>query len=108
MSFSASPSPSRRCARLSANSSMPRNPHILVRLVRWLALILSLLLAFRVGARADFLEKVHDALSLNDPQNRFHLQWSGLVDLEEYFIDRPAPALIFADRTFLLNPRLTL
>ena len=63
---------------------------------------------FRISARADFLEKVHDALSLNDPQNRFHLQLSGLVDLETYFIDQPAPALIFTDRDFLLNPRLTL
>lgn len=87
---------------------MPRNAHILVRLFRWPALILSLALTFRGNARADFLEKVHNALSLNDPDHRFHLQLSGLVDLETYFIDRPAPALIFADRTFLLNPRLTL
>lgn len=60
------------------------------------------------AARADFLDKVHDTLSLSDPQNRFHLQLSGLVDLEAYSIDQPAPGLIFSDHDFLLNPRLTL
>jgi hypothetical protein len=97
-----------RCARPSENFSMPRRSHILVRLFRWPALILSLLLTFRNSARADFFEKIHDTLSLNDPDHRFHLQLSGLVDLETYFIDQPAPALIFTDRDFLLNPRLTL
>lgn len=87
---------------------MPRNSYILVRLFRWPALILSLVLTFRGAARADSLEKVHDAFSLSDPDHRFHLQLSGLVDLESYFIDRPAPALIFTNRDSLLNPRLTL
>jgi hypothetical protein len=87
---------------------MPRSSHISVRLVRWPALILSLVLIFRDNARADFLEKVHDALSLNDPQNRFHLQLSGLVDLETYLLNQPPPALIDTDHDFLFNPRLTL
>ena len=81
---------------------MPRNSHILVRLFRWPALILSLVLTFRGNARADFLEKVHDALSLNDPDHRFHLQLSGLVDLETYFIDQPAPASFLPTATFFL------
>jgi hypothetical protein len=59
-------------------------------------------------ARADFVEKIHDALSLHDSHDRFHFQLSGLVDLETYFIDQPAPGLIFSDRDFLLNPRLHL
>jgi hypothetical protein len=87
---------------------MRRNP---VSFVRWcgsVALILAGLLASGLNARADFMEKVHDALSLNDPQGRFQLQLSGLVDLETYFIDQPAPALIFSERDFLFNPRLTL
>src|SRR2546421_8603054 len=103
MSSSANRSQSMRCAQPLANFSMPRNSPILIRLVRWPALILSLALIFRGPARADFLEKVHDTLSLGDPDHRFHLQLSGLFDLETYFIDRPAPALIFADRKFLLN-----
>ena len=87
---------------------MPPDPPILVRLFRRLALILFLVLIFQGGAHADFLEKAQDALSLTAPDQRFHLQLSGLFDLETYFIDRPAPALISTDRDFLLNPRLTL
>jgi len=87
---------------------MPPNPPILVRLSRRLASILFLVLIFRDGARADFLEKAQNALSLSDPDQRFHLQLSGLFDLETYFIDQPAPALILTNQDFLLNPRLTL
>jgi hypothetical protein len=87
---------------------MRRSSHILARLRLRAALILALVLTGRSIAQADFLEKLHNTLSLNDPDDRFHLQLSGLVDLETYFIDRPAPGLIFADRDFLLNPRLTL
>jgi hypothetical protein len=87
---------------------MRRSPHILAGLFRWPALIFSLVLSFQNAARADFLEKTHKALSLKDPQDRFHLQLSGLVDLETYFIDQSAPGLIFTDGDFLLNPRLTL
>ena len=87
---------------------MPPSSFILVPLFRRSALILLLILSLGLPARADFLRKVHDALSLSDPDQRFHLQLSGLVDLETYFIDQPAPALLFTDRDFLVNPRLTL
>jgi hypothetical protein len=87
---------------------MRRNPVSLVRWCRSLALIMAGVLASRVNARADFMEKVNDALSLNDSQGRFHLQLSGLADLETYFIDQPAPALILSEHDFLFNPRLTL
>jgi hypothetical protein len=97
-----------RCAKPSVSFSVPRNSPIFVRLFRWPALVLSLVLTLRGSARADFLEKAQDALSLSDSDHRFHLQLSGLVDLETYFIDQPAPALILTDRDFLLNPRLTL
>jgi hypothetical protein len=73
-----------------------------------LALIFTVAVALRLTARADFLEKTHEAFSLSDPENRFHLQLSGLADLEAYSIDQPAPGLIFSDHDFLLNPRLTL
>jgi hypothetical protein len=84
----------------------PSSP-ALVCLFRWPALILCLALTFRGNARADFLEKTHEALSLQDPNHRFHLQLSGLFDLETYFTDQPPPALISSDRDFFLNPRLT-
>src|SRR5205823_5086596 len=50
----------------------------------------------------------NDTLSLSDADRHFHLQLSGLLDLETYFIDQPPSALIYTDRDFLLNPRLTL
>jgi hypothetical protein len=87
---------------------MPRSPFNPVRSCRWLTLVLALFVSAGGTARADFFEKVHDALSLNDSHDRFHLQLSGLLDLETYFIDQPAPALIFTDNDFLLNPRLRL
>lgn len=77
---------------------MPRKPSLLIFVA----------LASALSARADFLEKTHDALSLNGPQDSFHLQLSGLADLEAYSIDQPTPALIFSEHDFLLNPRLTL
>jgi hypothetical protein len=70
--------------------------------------ILLLPVALCFTARADFLEKIHDTFSLNAPQGRFHLQLSGLADLEAYSIDQPTPGLIFSEHDFLLNPRLTL
>jgi hypothetical protein len=87
---------------------MPRSSSIPLRSCSWLALILGFVLTARLTARADVFEKIHDALSINDSNDRFHFQLSGLVDLEAYFIDQPAPGLIFTDRDFLLNPRLWL
>ena len=72
------------------------------------SLLIGVALVAALTAHADFLDKVHDTLSLNDSQNRFHLQLSGLADLEAYSVDQPAPALIFSEHDFLLNPRLTL
>jgi hypothetical protein len=73
-----------------------------------LALILALAIVAPGVARAEFFEKVHKVLSLDDSQDRFHFQLSGLLDLETYLIDQPAPGLIFSDHDFLLNPRLRL
>jgi hypothetical protein len=83
---------------------MPPDSPILFRGIRWLGVLLALV----ATARADLLEKVHDSLSLNDSQNRFHFQLSGMADLEGYLIDQPPPALILSSRNFLLSPRLRL
>ncbi len=87
---------------------MLRNSSTLFRLFRWPALILCLAVTSRNVARADFLEKTHEALSLQDPAHRFHLQLSGLFDLEAYSFDQPPPGLLFAAHDSFLNPRLTL
>lgn len=86
---------------------MPRDPLPFRRIAK--ACALGLLLAFSpLAARADFLREMHQALSLHDSQKRFQLQLSGLVDAETYFLDQPAPALLFTEHNFLFNPRLTL
>src|SRR3954468_13270303 len=87
------------CGRPSANFSMRPRASLPILLVA---------AALRLTARADFLEKIHNAFSLNDPENRFHLQLSGVADLGAYSTDHPSPGFIFSDHDFLLNPRLTL
>src|SRR5438874_2336091 len=59
-------------------------------------------------ARGDLLDRVNDTLSIRNSQNQFQLQLSGLIDLEGYFTDQRAPALINTDDSFLFNPRLSL
>src|SRR3954454_5419277 len=79
--------------------------------LRWLGragLTLWLTLPFRFANGSDFLDRVHETLSINDSHGRFHLQLSGLIDLETYLIDQPAPGLIYTDDDILFNPRLTL
>jgi len=67
-----------------------------------------LILFLALDSRADLLDQVNDALSIRDSKHEFQLQLNGLVDLESYFIDQRAPALIEADRGFLFNPRLSI
>src|SRR2546423_15511184 len=86
------------CPDPSSSFSMPRKSSLLIFVA----------VASALPARAAFLDKVRDSLSLSDSQNRFHLQLSGLADLEAYSIDQPATGLIFSAHDFLLNPRLTL
>ena len=77
---------------------------------KWLLVLLAILpIAMQAGdARADFMRDVHDALAIDDPQDRFHLQLSGLLDAETYFIDGHSPGLLFTDDNILFNPRVTI
>jgi hypothetical protein len=59
-------------------------------------------------AQADFLDDATQKLSLSLFQNQVQLRLSGTFDLETYFVDQPAPGLVFTGNTFLLNPRLTI
>ena len=54
-------------------------------------LVAALLLLFVTFARADFLEEADRKLSVSLFQDHLHLQLSGLFDLEDYFIEQPAP-----------------
>jgi hypothetical protein len=71
-----------------------------------IALWFSLIALTRVAA-GDFFEQLHDKLSIHSPDNKFNLQITGLFDLEGYYLDQPAPGLIFTNDNFLVNPRLT-
>jgi hypothetical protein len=71
-------------------------------------LILAIVLMLVLETRAGLLEQANDALYFHDSENRFQLQLSGLVDLETYYLDQPAPGLIFTGNHFLFNPRLTI
>src|SRR4051812_16775672 len=84
------------CGKRSGSFSMRR---------KVAAIFLALSASF---AQAEFMRDVHQALSVHDPQDVFHLQLSGLIDAETYFIDGPAPGLLFTDDDILFNPRLTL
>src|SRR5262245_6293563 len=59
-------------------------------------------------AKADFLDDANRMLSLGDSNSQFHLRISGLLDLEAYYLDQPAPGLIDTERNYLFNPRLTI
>ena len=59
-------------------------------------------------ARADFLDDANRMLSLSNVNNSFHFRLSGLLDLEGYYLDQPAPGLIATNNNFLFNPRLAI
>jgi hypothetical protein len=82
---------------------MPRN--LILRIIFGLLLALDAAAIARAG---DLSDRVNDALSIRDPKNQFQLQLSGLVDLETYFIEQPAPGVIYTPHDFLFNPRLTI
>src|SRR5262249_29177303 len=80
----------------------------LTRQVRCVATLLVVLVISANPARADFLDDANRMLSLGDNNSQFHLRISGLLDLEGYYLDQPAPGLIDTDDNLLFNPRLTI
>ena len=64
------------------------------------------LTATRLAAE-DFLDQIDDALTINAFDGNVRARLSGLIDLELYRIDLPAPGLIDANHHFLANPRLS-
>ncbi|MEY2527769.1 MAG: hypothetical protein QOE73_2540 [Verrucomicrobiota bacterium] len=66
------------------------------------------LIALTPAVAGDFFEQLHDKLSIHSPDGKFSLQITGLLDLEGYYLDQPAPGLIFTEDNFLINPRLSL
>ncbi|MCE9520206.1 MAG: hypothetical protein K8R87_11730 [Verrucomicrobia bacterium] len=56
----------------------------------------------------ELLDRVDQALTFSTKDGGLRARLSGLIDLETYNFSQPAPALIYSDQNFLLNPRLTL
>jgi hypothetical protein len=65
------------------------------------------LAAARLAAQ-DFLDRVDDALTVTAFHDQVRARLSGLIDLEGYYFQQPAPGLIYASGNTLFNPRLTL
>lgn len=75
--------------------------------VRNTAALSFFLIALSPAAGGDFFDQLHDTLSIHSSDKKFNLQLSGTFDLEGYYVDQPAPGLIYTDDNFLVNPRLT-
>ena len=56
----------------------------------------------------DWLDRLDDSLAASAFNGAFRVRLSGLLDLEAYHIEQPSPGLIYTDRSYLFNPRLTL
>jgi hypothetical protein len=56
----------------------------------------------------ELLDKLDDSLHLQTPNGYASLDLSGLLDLEEYYIDGHPPGMIFSEQDFFFNPRLSL
>lgn len=56
----------------------------------------------------DFLDRVDEALTFSAFHDKLRARLSGLLDLEGYYFQQPAPGLIDASGDSLFNPRLAL
>ena len=56
----------------------------------------------------DILDRLDDALSVSTYDGRVRARVSGLLDVEGYYFEHPAPGLIDTEDRFFFNPRLTL
>jgi hypothetical protein len=73
-------------------------------------MMLSLALALTLSAHAseEFFDRLADSLVFNPADGRIRARVSGMLDLEVYRVQAPAPGLIYTDSNTLFNPRLTL
>ncbi|MCX6899290.1 MAG: hypothetical protein NT105_11355 [Verrucomicrobia bacterium] len=77
-----------------------------MKVLQVLGFSLVALTAGRLGAE-DFLDQVDEALTVTGFNNNIRARLSGLMDLEGYYFQQPAPGLIYASDNALFNPRLT-
>ena len=61
----------------------------------------------RALAMDEFLDRLGETLTITALDDRLRARLRGTLDFEIYYLDGPAPSLIFTDDNFLLNPRLS-
>jgi hypothetical protein len=71
-------------------------------------LVFALLVTALPAAAQEFIERLDDFLAVSAFHGNVRARLSGTIDLEGYYIQQPAPGLLFTDRRTLLNPRLSL
>jgi hypothetical protein len=72
--------------------------------------VLAWALALLPTSRAadEFFDQIDDALTVSAFDAQVRARLSGVVDVENYWIQRPPPGLIFSNHTRVFTPRLTL
>ena len=78
-----------------------------MKALRILTFFLAAFAAVRLEAE-DFLDQIDEALTITAFHDNFRARLSGLMDLEGYYLQQPAPGIIYTTRDTLFNPRLTL
>jgi hypothetical protein len=71
------------------------------------ALILSLS-GQRALALDDFIDQLDDHLAFSTMNGNLSARFSGLLDMETYVFQQPAPGLIYSGHDYLFSPRLSL
>ncbi|HEY0257315.1 MAG TPA: hypothetical protein VGC39_07725 [Candidatus Methylacidiphilales bacterium] len=79
------------------------------RAAAFLPAAMTLLILFPAArASDDFFDSVDDHLKFSALNGAVEGRISGLLDLEEYYVQQPSPGLVYENHSFLFNPRLTL
>ena len=77
--------------------------------LRSVVLVLVLVLVLeRARAADDIIDRVQDFTTFSAFDGAFRIRLSGLLDLEYYHLQQPAPGLLFTKYDDLFNPRLSL
>ncbi len=63
---------------------------------------------FQAASAQDFLDNLGDHLKFNAANGAIAGKLSGLVDFDQYYVQQPAPGLIYSSNSFLTNPHITL
>ena len=78
-----------------------------MKMLRVLSFCVVALTAARLQAEG-FFDRVDEALTFSVFDDQVRARLSGLMDLEAYYFQQPAPGLIYSTTDSLFNPRLTL